>query len=1579
MKQKLTLLLIALLSTIGAGATEYTVTYSKSTGSYTATNSGGTWASRWVSTATNPSVTLSVGANNIQVSTGNIYSGGSGCTYTLTAQAGYVITGYTISGTAQSGAQTLTPAAGGSATSFATSGTTTLSVTGLSTSSTSFNHSTPNSGIALSSFTITLTEDPTCVWNPSIADGMLITACTKVTNGTIGAATAADDNDHWYIMTQVRDGESAMYDNGTQAMRASTTYTPDYFVGKNASENAAYLIRFIATGTDGIYNIQYANGGFISSTLSTTNEANRGNYAVYFTDGASALAWNLNSKSGSRVDNNGATKTVSFWGEGVNTATSGNNIWTLYEATVEVPASTVDVTYAQYVNGVATGLTVTETVLPNSSINIPATFTNGYSTLAYDISTEGAIADANVTIKVNIDAKPGLVETLGSLSNSKAYTIKSGRGTFTAYNGKLANTVKSSYAVNNFAIITYEGNYYLWSVEASKFAQCNDNTMGDTPVAITMTSVANGLFKFQGNGNTLNSTSGKETGAIFDNWATTDEGNSCAIIAAADFDATDVLAALDAYFHPATYVVYQLSDATGVIYTTDQVPATAGDIITALPDEFKSAYCTYEVTSTTVVEGENVVPVTVSYVGMPFTSSVDYDHAVWYSLHNASKGKFPYYNGADESYIPLGDMAAEDKFLWAFIGNPVTGYQIVNKAAGAGKYLCATAGGNNVIITVGTTPATFTLVEGPEAGNCGFSLDGFYLNDYAGNGKLSFWQEGPAQDTGSKWIIASISTDVIKLVINVTGSTEAENTRAGKITATLNGAATTTYIYNTDTEGKELVGYTASEFTATATSYRGYEFTGFSIGETDYGTSIEAGELAGVAAGSTLVANYTASEGNGLNLWYDYNDAMTDAYRLPAIIRTQSGRIIAFADYRPGNTDVGIGPTSIERRYSDDGGETWSTALRVAQGNWGVNTANVIEWSFGDPAAVADNTPGNSGNDVLMVCCGGNSAWTSSVYNADVSQRQQGCVAWRSTDGGETWSNYEYIMPALMQACVEAGVRASDGSSGVVRAFFSSGKITQSVRKADGAQYNRIYNALNVNTGNLVIYSDDFGATWKVLGNQVANNGDEAHVVELPDGAVLLVGKGNTSRYVNVFNYTDFTEATGEWGTTNQWNNAVTTTCHGDVEVVEAYDAYGEKNTVVIETSPMTSSPQRREIQYYFIALPKAEGFTTGDFSTQGGASWTQGMNVTHNWGAYSSVLNNGDGTMDILFEECAKDETKHPTGYCLVYQKAHDIKDITLNQYYFDKAQAEAEAVKSPRPGHFYRFKGSGSNAYITAGANNAVTTTAATDASTIWYYDTKGLVSYATGQYLDGSAKAQAAVGTSYAAAIEASTYHEGKYTIRTNGYYSYDQTGNVLDRGSSLNDNARYAWTVEDVTTLPVTVKSLGLATLYSPVGLTAPENVKVYNATKNIPNGTIHFDEIESGEVKAGTGVLVEAEPGTYDFTIAPNDADYTSDLVGSVATVAASSITGNVYTLQSGPAFKLFNGDNVTGFRSHIETEASAGVKAFNVVFGDDETGISDINSQWSMVNGQSIFNLAGQRMSKAQKGVNIINGKKFLK
>ena len=55
-------------------------------------------------------------------------------------------------------------------------------------------------------------------------------------------------------------------------------------------------------------------------------------------------------------------------------------------------------------------------------------------------------------------------------------------------------------------------------------------------------------------------------------------------------------------------------------------------------------------------------------------------------------------------------------------------------------------------------------------------------------------------------------------------------------------------------------------------------------------------------------------------------------------------------------------------------------------------------------------------------------------------------------------------------------------------------------------------------------------------------------------------------------------------------------------------------------------------------------------------------------------------------------------------------------------------------------------------------------------------------------------------------------------------------------------------------------------------------------------------------------------------------------------------------------------------------QSTSGVKAFYFE-GNDATGIDNIEN--TIENG-AIYNIAGQRLNKVQKGINIINGKKVL-
>ena len=75
-------------------------------------------------------------------------------------------------------------------------------------------------------------------------------------------------------------------------------------------------------------------------------------------------------------------------------------------------------------------------------------------------------------------------------------------------------------------------------------------------------------------------------------------------------------------------------------------------------------------------------------------------------------------------------------------------------------------------------------------------------------------------------------------------------------------------------------------------------------------------------------------------------------------------------------------------------------------------------------------------------------------------------------------------------------------------------------------------------------------------------------------------------------------------------------------------------------------------------------------------------------------------------------------------------------------------------------------------------------------------------------------------------------------------------------------------------------------------------------------------------------------------------------------------------------YQATNGTTIAAGKAYIEIFA-AGVKAFYFDFAGDATGIENLNNQDTL--NTPIYNLAGQRMSKMQKGINIVDGKKILK
>ena len=133
----------------------------------------------------------------------------------------------------------------------------------------------------------------------------------------------------------------------------------------------------------------------------------------------------------------------------------------------------------------------------------------------------------------------------------------------------------------------------------------------------------------------------------------------------------------------------------------------------------------------------------------------------------------------------------------------------------------------------------------------------------------------------------------------------------------------------------------------------------------------------------------------------------------------------------------------------------------------------------------------------------------------------------------------------------------------------------------------------------------------------------------------------------------------------------------------------------------------------------------------------------------------------------------------------------------------------------------------------------------------------------------------------------------------------------------------------------------------------------------------------------TGVTINAAAPAA--VVASNTGLNDVTFLGTYDPVSYNVVDKSVYFL--GTQNKLYYPDgtaptNIKAFRAYFQINLgeAGGVKSLVMNFGedDDATGIKTIDNGQQTTDG-AIYNLAGQRLNKMQKGINIINGKKVLK
>lgn len=225
--------------------------------------------------------------------------------------------------------------------------------------------------------------------------------------------------------------------------------------------------------------------------------------------------------------------------------------------------------------------------------------------------------------------------------------------------------------------------------------------------------------------------------------------------------------------------------------------------------------------------------------------------------------------------------------------------------------------------------------------------------------------------------------------------------------------------------------------------------------------AMQAGALGGVPAHET-VSVFTAGQ-DGVH-----------TYRIPGVIVSTKGTILAFCEARKLSIDDGS-PTDVVLKRSFDGGRTWGPMQTLITG--GIHYLRLPEpdvkvEAIMDPCPVVDRTDGT----IWLNC--------TRYLNRKISAN----MFLKSTDDGATWSK---------PVEVKLGGNFSGGPGMGIQLRYDKAHKDRLVMPGRGRHDGD-------KVGSYAIYSDDHGETWHKGGLVPGNRGGECQVVERLDGALVM-------------------------------------------------------------------------------------------------------------------------------------------------------------------------------------------------------------------------------------------------------------------------------------------------------------------------------------------------------------------------------------------------------------------------------------------------------------------------------------------
>jgi sialidase-1 len=217
-----------------------------------------------------------------------------------------------------------------------------------------------------------------------------------------------------------------------------------------------------------------------------------------------------------------------------------------------------------------------------------------------------------------------------------------------------------------------------------------------------------------------------------------------------------------------------------------------------------------------------------------------------------------------------------------------------------------------------------------------------------------------------------------------------------------------------------------------------------------------------------------------LNYLYKNGEDGYNCFRIPSLITTAKGTLLAFAEGRKNNCGD-AGDIDLVLKRSEDGGKTWSKLQIV----WNDSTN-----TCGNPSPVVDK---KTGNIVLVSTWNSGSDHEKDIINGTSNDTRRIFVL-SSADDGNTWSGARDITKNVKKenwtwyaTGPGRGIQLSKGKY-KGRLVIPSNHVVAETKK----NYSH------------VIYSDDLGANWKLGGTTREDSVNESTVAELSNGRLML-------------------------------------------------------------------------------------------------------------------------------------------------------------------------------------------------------------------------------------------------------------------------------------------------------------------------------------------------------------------------------------------------------------------------------------------------------------------------------------------